>query len=439
MLNKFVPSGEYILYRKAIWVYLFLLIFEGALRKWFLPSLSTPLWLIRDPIVIWLVLVGIKYGWIKNKYAITMMVAGTVSLLLTLIAGHQNLPVALFGWRIYFFYFPFIFVIGKILARDDLLKMGRFVLYLSIPMTILIVMQFYSPQSAWVNRGIGGDMEGVGTMGALGYFRPPGTFSFTAGYVLFQLVVACFLFFYLFMNEKLEKSQQIHPLLLWTMTGCYIISITYSISRTHFFQTIVIIFFSIAGVIQIKQFSNKLIKFTMLLSICGVIIIMTGIANDSIMVFTARFEDASQIEGGVEGTIGDRYLGSFVRGLNGDLPLGGYGIGLGTNVGVKLGEAKSIYKFFNGEEEWSRIMGECGLLIGGIIIITRCLFSLFVLKKALHQLRKKQDLLPWLLSAGMLLVVPQGQMASVPNLGFLAFMGGIALASVNQMRSSKNY
>jgi hypothetical protein len=433
MLNRFVPSGEYILYRKAIWLYLFLLIFEGALRKWFLPSLSTPLLLIRDPIVIWLVLLGIKHEWLKNRYAIIMMAAGTISFLLTLIVGHQNLSVALFGWRIYFFYFPFIFVIGKILTRDDLLKMGRFILYLSIPMTILIVVQFYSPQSAWVNRGIGGDMEGAGFSGALGYYRPPGTFSFISGTVIFQLLVACFLFFYLLMNETLDKSQQIHPSLLWIMAGCYTISIPYSISRSHFFQTIVVILFLIAGLIQMKQFSDKLIKFTILLSICGVLIIMTGMANDSIAAFTSRFESANKSEGGVvEGVIGNRYLGSFVRGYNDDLPFWGYGIGLGTNIGAKLGT------FFNREEEWSRVTGECGLLTGWIIIIIRCLFALFVIKKALDQLRKKRDLLPWLLSAGMLLIVPQGQMGAVPSLGFLAFMGGLALASVKQMKNRKN-
>ena len=36
----------------AIWLYLLLWIFEGALRKWILPSLATPLLVVRDPIAI---------------------------------------------------------------------------------------------------------------------------------------------------------------------------------------------------------------------------------------------------------------------------------------------------------------------------------------------------------------------------------------------------
>src|SRR5438309_4530609 len=38
--------------RALIWLYLVLLIFEGALRKWIVPQLSNPLLIIRDPVVI---------------------------------------------------------------------------------------------------------------------------------------------------------------------------------------------------------------------------------------------------------------------------------------------------------------------------------------------------------------------------------------------------
>ena len=40
------------LIKRLIWLYLFLLIGEGILRKWVLPGLSEPLLIIRDPLVI---------------------------------------------------------------------------------------------------------------------------------------------------------------------------------------------------------------------------------------------------------------------------------------------------------------------------------------------------------------------------------------------------
>src|SRR3984893_17277631 len=38
--------------RRLIWLYFWVLIFEGALRKWIVPSLSHPLLIIRDPLVL---------------------------------------------------------------------------------------------------------------------------------------------------------------------------------------------------------------------------------------------------------------------------------------------------------------------------------------------------------------------------------------------------
>ena len=40
----------------AIWLYFLLWIFEGALRRWILPSLATPLLVVRDPIAIFIIL-----------------------------------------------------------------------------------------------------------------------------------------------------------------------------------------------------------------------------------------------------------------------------------------------------------------------------------------------------------------------------------------------
>ena len=128
-LRQLTAGEPYQNYRIQIWIYIFLLIFEGALRKWFLPGLATPLLLVRDPIAIWLTMAGLQKGWLKNGYVQVMMIVCTISLLLTILVGHHNFFVAFFGWRIYVFHFPMIFVMGKVLTRNDLIKMGRFILF----------------------------------------------------------------------------------------------------------------------------------------------------------------------------------------------------------------------------------------------------------------------------------------------------------------------
>lgn len=429
-LRKLTEGEPYAKYRMAIWLYLFLLIFEGAIRKWILPGLATPLLVVRDPIVIWLYCVALQKGWLENTYVKVMCFISTVSLILTLVIGHQNLLVAIFGWRIYFFHFPMIFIMAELLSRRDILKMGKFILYVSIPMTILIVLQFKSPQTAWVNMGVGGEGS-AGFQGAMGYMRPPGTFSFTAGYVCYQAIVGCYLLYFLFENKLLPKELQISQLALYIMLACYLIAIPTSISRTNFFQTLVFLFFLFIAALRKNSLKGKFLNFV----IIGIVVISTmlsfGIGNDAIAAFSERFVTANKTEGGMEGVVGDRYAGGlFAAFTDFNIPFFGYGLGLGTNVGAKL-MGGDMYSFgFNGEVEWTRIVGECGHIIGWSIIFLRLIFSIDVFKKSYRSLVDNEDLLPWMLCAGMLLTVPQGQWAIPTNLGFSILSGGLTLAAV---------
>lgn len=424
-------SATYSQYKKGIWLYVILLIFEGALRKWILPGLAGPLLLIREPIVIWLVFVGFNRGWLSSGYVRAIMWISSISFLMTMLVGHQSILTALYGWRIYLFHIPFIFVVGKILDRTDVLKIGRFILYVSIPMSVLIMLQFYSPQMALVNRGVGGDTEGAGFSGALGFFRPSGTFSFTSGFVIYQLFVGCFLFYFLVSNATLPSSLRIKPLLLWVMLGCFLLCIPYSISRTNLFQSIVVLFFMMVGTLFNKdnKVKKQLFRLVPISIVVLVALSLSGLADDSINAFTNRFETASNIEGGVEGAVSDRYLGGMLDGLMPEkAPFFGFGLGLGTNVGVNLSGIRPQFGF---EEEWSRTTNESGMLLGWGIIAVRLIFAASIFKRAYTSLRKQQDMLPWMLSVGVLLTFPQGQLGIPTNLGFSIILASLAFASFN--------
>ena len=82
------------LLKKGIWIYFFLLIFEGALRKWVFPGLATPLLIIRDPLALWLILMCTKRGLLPaNFYLFIMILVAAVSTFTTLFFGHGNLQV----------------------------------------------------------------------------------------------------------------------------------------------------------------------------------------------------------------------------------------------------------------------------------------------------------------------------------------------------------
>ena len=68
--------------RRLIWLYFWLLLFEGALRKWVLPQLSNPLLIIRDPVVLLIYLLAIRArvfprnAWMLSLGVIAFLSAG---------------------------------------------------------------------------------------------------------------------------------------------------------------------------------------------------------------------------------------------------------------------------------------------------------------------------------------------------------------------------
>lgn len=174
------------LLKKGIWLYFILLIFEGALRRWILPELATPLLVIRDPLAIWLILLASKKGFLHfNFYIIGMGLIGIAGIITAVLVGHGSLLIALYGARIMLLHFPLIFLIGNVFMKKDVIKIGTITLWIAIPMTILTAIQFYSPQSAWVNRGTGGDINGAGLTGALDYFAAGNFFFYEWQYAIF--------------------------------------------------------------------------------------------------------------------------------------------------------------------------------------------------------------------------------------------------------------
>jgi len=417
----------------GIWVYIILLLFEGALRKWVLPGLSTPLLIIRDPIGIWLIIVAVRNGVMKtNIYLTSAVLIGVLGLFSAILVGHGNIYVALYGSRMLLIQFPLIFVIGLVFTQQDVLKLGKFWLWLSIPMTILLVLQFFSPQSAWVNRGVGGDLKGGGFSGALGYFRGPTTFSFINGTVSFYHLLACFIFYFWLIPKKHVKS-----ILLIGASICLLMSIPFAISRALFFSVLVTLAFAFFAISQKTLSIGPIILIILIISIMIFGLSQISIFKTATDVFTTRFTQASGAEGGVQGTLGDRYLGGLYTSLlyADDIPLLGYGIGLFTNVGHIISTGKMADAV--GEQEWGRMIGELGILMGFALIFIRVGMSIKIARAAYKAL-KKGDFMPWILLSFCLLYLPQGQWSQPTSLGFCVLSAGITIAALRKPDALKN-
>jgi hypothetical protein len=414
-----------------VWAYFLLLIFEGALRKWVLPGLATPLLIVRDPIAIWLLFQSIRYGIFKpSMYVYTLWILTAIAFITTMFFGHGDPTVAIFGARIFVFHFPLIFVIARIFDRNDVLVIGKWLLWISIGMTLIVAIQFFSPQSAWINRGIAGDTAGSGFSGAGGFYRVPGTFSFTNGLSLFYGFVASFVFYFWIDN----KDKKIPQYLLLLSTFSLLAAIPLSISRTILFEVAVSIAFLIVVAIRNPKFLSSLV----VIFLVGALLLV-GLSNFSFfqtatMAFTERFTTANESEGGLEGVFIDRFLGGMVGALTSEqsLPFWGQGMGMGTNAGAKLLTGNTEYLIT--EAEWGRLIGEMGLILGLSFILLR-LFLLFqLLQKSIAAIGKKNPL-PWLLMSFAFIQIAQSQLGQPTSLGFTVLASGLVLASLKTNRN----
>ena len=410
------------LLKKGIWLYFFLLIFEGALRKWFLPFLSTPLLIVRDPVAIWLIFICWKNNIIKaNFYVLSITFITMISFAASLVFGHGSISVAVFGARILIIHFPVMFIIGKVFNIEDVIKMGKVMLVITIIMAILIGMQFYSPQFAWVNRGVGGDIDGAGFSGSDGYFRPSATFSFTTGNVLFFSMAACYIFYYWLAKNNVNRF------ILIAATVGLLAAIPLSISRTLMFSVGVTLIFTMVSVASKPKYLMRMLVFIILLTLILVILNTTEFFGTATQAFTNRFETASEIEGGVSNSLFERFFGGMIHAISGgDMPFFGYGLGMGTNAGSALLTGK--VSFLIAEGEWLRLVGEMGFVLGVFILLIKVIFCADIFMKSYKSIRF-DNILPWLLLSVGLLVILQGQWAQPTVLGFSTLLGGLILAS----------
>lgn len=417
--------------KNGIWLYFLLLIFEGALRKWIFPQLSTPLLLVRDPLVIYLFL-SASYNRIVffNSYIFYAIVIVIVSFTATMITGHRNVFVAIYGARIFLIHFPMIFLIGTVFNKDDVIKMGKVILYISIPMAILIGVQFFSPQSAWVNKGVG-DSIGGGFSGAMGYLRPPGTFSFTTGVTSFFSLVAVFVLYFWIDSSKINRF------FLFLATLALLSSIPFSISRSLLFQIIISFIFTIIGINWVKDNSSKGIILILGFTTIALFLSLFDIFSIGVEAFSTRLERANKAEGGIESVFLDRYLGGLINGLKSSTrqPFLGFGLGYGTNVGSNILTGQR--SFLISEGEWGRLIGELGPLLGIGIILIRLLMS-FKLASWAWKYLIKNDILPWIILSFALLILPQAGWSQPTSLGFSVLVTGLLIASFKSNSLTEN-
>lgn len=392
------------IYKKGFWLYLILLFIEGAMRKWFMPSLSN-LWMVcREPIVIFTVLALISTKYNKGFMQKAFMVIGVMTFFTTLLFGHHDMIVAFYGFRIWFFHLPYIFIMANKLNRDDLYMICRFLITVFIPMTILYVAQWASPPNIWINASVGGIVSESDQI-ANGAVRPSGTFGHGVGASYYNPIVVC-IFVTMMVSKYYSKLFSIINYFKIILSIAVITMLITSVSRGTIIQSaLTFIFISIVYAVYTKP-QNIFRLILTIVFLFAIFSVMTNISIDGknlLSPVTSRFESASETEGGVSGIMNTRVLEPFrfwqEKGRTLNPNFWGYGIGAGSNFGTQklnLGNAWGL-------GEWSAqiVSNEMGLLFGGLVFFLRIGFCIYLLPQCLKKVKLNHDILPislWTLS-----------------------------------------
>jgi hypothetical protein len=409
--------------RKLIWVYFWLLIFEGAIRKWILPPLAAPLLIIRDPVVLLIFgyLLSVRrfpMHWIvvvNFILAILMFVAGLIHMSLT---GENNIFVCLYGLRANFLHVPLILIMGSFLTQKDVEHFGKWFLILAIPMSILMTMQFLASPGSWLNIGIGGDTQIAATMGKI---RPPGTFSFISGPIFFFTLVAGFFIFS-------QLKQKLYP--WWVILGggsALLLALAVSGSRTALANVVLIAAtLPICWLMQPVSFLRSL-RLIFLMAFVGGIAFCFPAFREGIEVFSARIAEAQTLEGGFLGFL-QRFSNDMLEPilLIPENPLFGHGLGIGTNVGAVL--LTGGRDFLLAEEEYGRVLLESGPILGGAYLLFRLAIALWLAVQCARAVQQRH-FLPLFLFVAVAINLIRGQWGQPTTAGFAVFAAGLCLAA----------
>ena len=417
----------------AIWLYFLLWVFEGALRKWILPSLATPLLVVRDPIAIYLIVRAIYLN-VKfvNPYVVFGLISTLLSLAITLSFGHSNLFVGLYGARIMLLHFPLIFIIGSVFTKQDVIRMGRVFLVLNILMTIIVYFQFSSPQTSFINIGVGGEGS-AGFSGAMGFSRPPGTFSFTSGLSIFYTAVSVFVFYFWLCKDSCSK------ILLYCSTIALVVALPLTISRGAVVAVLIVGLFAIIASVTSVKMLNKVL-FTGFVFYIAFIFLQNYITifNLGTEVFMDRVDAADRSTGsggGLKESILLRIVDDVVRPFI-DLfnqPMFAGNLGMGTNAGAQMLTGK--ISFLISETEFGRLVGEQGIIFGGGIIFLRIFLAVSIAVKS-WKLPPEERLLPFILCGAACSAIFQGQWAQPSVLGYAIIMTGLVIASLKKVEDA---
>jgi hypothetical protein len=422
-----------------VMVFYLLLIFEGALRKWLLTSWGQPLFFIRDPCVLAIYWIAWRHGFYPraNALATAAIALGFLGLLLIVLqaggvaAGIDKWPLlAAYGWRNYFLYIPFPFVIGATLRRADLERIAKITFLLAIPIAVLVALQFRAPLDAPINVGFAASsaQQFHGLALDMNHTRPMGTFTSDVGQKEF-VVTGLALLMALWVSPASRRYLKLWQMLI---VSCALLTcLALSGSRGAMLASALVVIAAVASAAVVRGQARRTLVVPTVLAVLAVALYPL-LFPEGYSTFLNRWTEAQASETQVFawGFFGRVFYAfyDFFHFL-GSTPALGYGVGLAGNASLILGVSIPGFSGW-AESDWSRHIVDLGPFIGLIFIGYRVALVLQVARTCIRGARASGDQLPVILFASCAFELLTGQITGHGTVnGYAWLFTGLSLAA----------
>jgi len=177
----------------------------------------------------------------------------------------------------------------------------------------------------------------------------------------------------------------------------------------------------------VNQFGRNLLIVVVVLLVA----VRLPVFKEGVHILSDRFTAVAEAEEtSIAGGLLARTFSGFTEGILfvPRAPIGGYGLGIGTNGGAKFLTGRAIFLLTEGE--WGRVVLESGPILGLAYLAWRTILTFSLGLFSFRQL-KHGAILPVMLYGAGFMALLNGQFGQPTNLGFAVFICGLCLAAGN--------
>ena len=428
MLPRADQGKDFVYTRRLIFLYCFLWIIEGALRKWVVPSLSMPLLVIRDPVALAIYYFAARArvfpvnGWMTFVWGFTALIVAQAVFQAS--AGSVSWAVAAYGTRCYVLHLPLIWVIPAVFGRKEIVTLGKWALFLALPMALLMVVQFQVGPDHWLNAAT---LKGGAQISAsFGRVRPPGLFSFIEGPIRYYALCTAFSIAGFLMKGTFPRWLAIAGL------AATLVAMSVSASRGLALGSAVVAAFGVIAAFRSGKTLGAAIVVGILVVVVFGLISRSETIQEGVAAFTGRWVEGDEVHGTGRQVMASRFGAGFTSAFEWASRGGflGEGVGVSTNLAGSLVGGRDAPV----EGEWERIIYEVGPITGFLYLGWRTALAAWIIALGWRVLRAG-NYVCLLLGSACFLDVLSGFTKQPTALGYIGMCAGLTLASARAFSS----